>query len=339
MNKTIPQFTIKQMLESGVHFGHKTSRWNPQMAPFIYGERNGVHIIDLQKTAPLFYNALSKVYEVAKNNGKILFVGTKRQAVELIKEAAVRSGQYFVNKRWLGGMLTNWNTVSKSIKTLEDIEKIIEEAKKDETGKYSKKELLDLDRKRAKLEESLGGIRKMNGKPDLIFVVDSYRESIAIKEANKLGIPVISIVDTNGRPYGVDFIIPGNDDASRAIKFYCDTISDTILQAIEHSLAASGIAVEEEFAEPKDSLLEEKNAEKSVSSPEEAALETPVKEKKKTATSKGQEAVQSVKKEDAKKPAAKASVATEKKTTAANTKKVATKAKAVTKNEENKTEK
>ncbi|MEQ9115566.1 MAG: 30S ribosomal protein S2 [Rickettsiales bacterium] len=244
MTQSIPKFTIAQMLEAGVHFGHKTSRWNPIMAPFIYGERNGVHIIDLQKTAPLLHNALKKIYEVARGNGKILFVATKKQAVEVLKESALRCGQHFVNKRWLGGMLTNWNTVSKSIKTLEDIEKILEEEEKSEVSKYSKKELLDFDRKRQKLEASLGGIRNMKGRPDLVFVIDSWKENIAIQEAKKLGIPVAAIVDTNGRPLGVDYIIPGNDDAIRSIQFYCDIISDTILKAMENSLAASGVSVD-----------------------------------------------------------------------------------------------
>jgi small subunit ribosomal protein S2 len=256
MNKDIPQFTIKQMLEAGVHFGHKTSRWNPKMASFIYGERNGVHIIDLQKTAQLFYTALQTIYDVAKNNGKILFVGTKRQAAEQVKEAAIRSGQYFVNKRWLGGMLTNWHTISQSIKTLENFEKILEEASKDEEGKYNKKELLEFDRNRRKLEDSLGGIRKIHGKPDLIFVIDSGKENIAIKEANKLGIPVVAVVDTNSDPEGVDYIIPGNDDATRSIKFYCDIVSDAILSAIEHNLAISGVEFDE-FGDKEENILSE----------------------------------------------------------------------------------
>ncbi len=257
MNDIIPKFTISQMLEAGVHFGHKTSRWNPQMAPFIYGERNGVHIIDLQKSAPLFHNALKKVYEVAKNNGKILFVGTKKQAVDIVKEAAERSGQYFVNKRWLGGMMTNWNTVSKSIRKMEDIEKVIETAEKEDSAKYSKKELLDFDRKREKLDASLGGIRSINGRPDLLFVIDSGKENIAIKEANKLGVPVIAIVDTNGKPEGVDYLIPGNDDSSRSIKFYCDMVSDTILKAIEKSLADSGVVLDEKKSQPMSEAVEE----------------------------------------------------------------------------------
>lgn len=258
MDKNIPQFTIKQMLEAGVHFGHKTSRWNPKMAPFIYGERNGVHIIDLQTTAPLLYNALKKIYEVAKDNGKFLFVGTKRQASDQIKEAALRCGQHFVNKRWLGGMMTNWPTVSKSLKTLEELEKILEEAGKEESGKYSKKELLDFDRKREKLEQSLGGIRKLRGRPDIVFVIDSRKENIAIKEANKLGIPVISVVDTNSDPDGIDFVIPGNDDAGRSISFYCDMVSNTILKAIEHSLAVSGVEVaDEQLTEQENSATDE----------------------------------------------------------------------------------
>lgn len=243
MSIELPSFTIKEMLEAGVHFGHKTMRWNPKMSPFIYGTRNGVHIIDLQKTAPLMLLAMREVYKIARNNGKILFVGTKRQASESIKESATRCGQFFVNKRWLGGMLTNWSTVSQSIKKLEEIENILESENSGETAKYSKKELLDFDRKRQKLEDSLGGIRKMRGKPDIIFVIDTNQEDIAIKEAQKLNIPVIAVVDTNSDPDGIDYIIPGNDDAEKSINLYCSLISETILKAIEDSLVSSGVDV------------------------------------------------------------------------------------------------
>lgn len=276
MTNHIPKFTIAQMLEAGVHFGHKTSRWNPIMAPFIYGERNGVHIIDLQKTAPLLHSALKKVYEVASNNGKILFVATKKQAVDIVKDAALRCGQHYVNKRWLGGMLTNWHTVSKSIKTMEDIEKILEEEEKSENPKYNKKEILELERKRQKLESSLGGIRNMKGRPDLVFVIDSWKENISIQESNKLGIPVVAIVDTNGRPLGVDYVIPGNDDASRSIQFYCDVISDTVLKAMEHSLEASGVSLSAVKAEK--ASVEKKLEDKSEK--EEKAKETEKKDSK-----------------------------------------------------------
>ncbi len=233
----LPKFTIKELLEAGVHYGHKTMRWNPRMAPYLFGSRNGVHIIDLQQTAPMLHRALSVVYEVVKNNGRVLFVGTKRQASEIIAGEANRCGQYYVNHRWLGGMLTNWQTVSKSIKTLRDIQ---EQLSGDMIG-LTKKEVLGLSRQQEKLERSLGGIMDMGGKPDLLFVVDTNRESLAMAEAKKLGIPVIAVVDSNSNPEGVDFPIPGNDDASRAIELYCRLIADTVISGIEKGMAASGV--------------------------------------------------------------------------------------------------
>jgi small subunit ribosomal protein S2 len=230
MTNTLPKYTIKEMLEAGVHFGHKEMLWNPKMNPFIYGSRNGVHIIDLQKTVSLLYKALN-VFKAAGSNkkNKILFVGTKRQASESVKSSAIACGQYYVDQRWLGGMLTNWKTVSKSIKKLDEMEKILEAEKNPETaGKYNKKELLDIDRKRQKIEASLGGIRNMGGKPDLIFIIDTNKEKIAIQEAKMLGIPVVAVVDTNSSLEDIDFPIPGNDDASRAIKFYCEIVSKAI---------------------------------------------------------------------------------------------------------------
>lgn len=233
----IPSFTMRQLLDAGVHFGHKTMRWNPKMKPFIFGERNGVHIIDLQQTVPMLHNALKAVYEVVSKNGRVLFVGTKRQASDHITEAATRCGQYYVNHRWLGGMLTNWNTVSESIKTL----KKLEEALADTEHHRSKKELLSISREKEKLERSLGGIKAMGGVPDIIFVIDTNKEDLAITEATKLGIPVVAILDSNSNPDNIAYPIPGNDDATRAIALYCQLFSDAVLAGIEKGLASSGV--------------------------------------------------------------------------------------------------
>lgn len=236
---SVPQFTINELIEAGVHFGHKTMRWNPKMAPYIYDARNGIHIIDLQKTAPMLYKSLKALNDVAKSNGRVLFVGTKRQASSIIAEAAKRCGQYYVNHRWLGGMLTNWETVSKSIKTLKEIEAKIE-SDNDSFSKLTKKERLDLTRKADKLEKYLGGIAEMGGVPNILFVIDTNKEHIAVCEAKKLGIPVIGIVDSNADPEDVDYAIPGNDDATRSIKLYCKLVSDAILGGIQESLVRSG---------------------------------------------------------------------------------------------------
>lgn len=239
MSTQIPQFTISQLLEAGVHFGHRTMRWNPRMAPYLYGSRNGSHIIDLQQTAPLLHQALKVVFDVIKNNGKVLFVGTKRQASDPIAEAAERCGQYYVNHRWLGGMLTNWKTVSGSIKTLRDLEENLES----EELKFTKKETLNMKRHSEKLRKSLGGIMDMGGKPDLLFIIDTNKESLAMQEAKKLGIPVVAILDSNSNPKGVDYPIPGNDDATRALEFYCKIVSDTVLAGIQESLGAAGVDI------------------------------------------------------------------------------------------------
>ena len=240
MGATLPKITIKELLESGVHYGHKTMRWNPRMAPYLFGSRNGIHIIDLQKTAPLLHNALQAVFDIVSKNGRILFVGTKTQASPLIAQAAQRCGQYYVNHRWLGGMLTNWKTVSQSIKTLRDTEAFLETT---QGSNLKKKEILALQRKAEKLRLSLGGIMDMGGKPDMLFVVDTNKESIAMQEARKLHIPVAAILDSNSNPAGVDFPIPGNDDATRSIELYCQLISDTVLAGIERSLAQSGVDI------------------------------------------------------------------------------------------------
>jgi small subunit ribosomal protein S2 len=219
--------TMQQLLEAGAHFGHQTHRWNPRMKPYIFGERNGVHIIDLSQSVPLFARALDFVSQSVARGGKVLFVGTKRQAQDAVAEAAGSSGQHFVNHRWLGGMLTNWKTISNSIKRL----KSLEEQLGGDTAGLTKKEVLQLTRERDKLEKSLGGIRDMGGLPDVMFVVDTNKEELAIKEANVLGIPVVAILDSNSNPNGIAFPVPGNDDASRAIRLYCEAISTAASQA------------------------------------------------------------------------------------------------------------
>jgi small subunit ribosomal protein S2 len=219
--------TMQQLLEAGAHFGHQTHRWNPRMKPYIFGDRNGVHIIDLSQTVPLFARALDFVSQAVGRGGKVLFVGTKRQAQDAVAEAARSSGQHFVNHRWLGGMLTNWKTISNSIKRL----KSLEEQLSGDTAGLTKKEVLQLTRERDKLEKSLGGIRDMGGLPDVMFVVDTNKEELAIKEANVLGIPVVAVLDSNSDPSGIAFPVPGNDDASRAIRLYCEAVA---------SAAASG---------------------------------------------------------------------------------------------------
>lgn len=245
--RKIPSITISELIEAGVHFGHKTMRWNPKMSSYLYGIKDGVHIIDLQQTLPLLHSALEKIYDVAKDNGRILFVGTKMQASDIVAEAAKRCGQYYVNHRWLGGMLTNWPTINRSIKTLHDLEKTIADAdlqdEATETLKFTKKERLDITRKIEKLEKSLGGIRKMGGIPDLIFVIDTNMEELAIQEAKKLGIPVVAILDSNSNPDHIAYPVPGNDDATRSIRLYCDLVANTVLFGMQESLVASGVDI------------------------------------------------------------------------------------------------
>ena len=241
---SIPEFSMRQLLEAGVHFGHQTHRWNPKMRPFIFGERGGVHIIDLSQTVPLLHQALTKVRDVVAGGGRVLFVGTKRQAQAPIAEAAERCAQYFMNHRWLGGTLTNWETVSHSIKRLGEIEQTLE----GEGKSLTKKEQLNMQREADKLRLSLGGIRDMGGLPDLMFVIDVNKEQIAIKEARKLGIPVVAVVDTNCSPEGVQFVIPGNDDASRAISLYCNLVADAVIDG----LGAAAVALGEDLGELED---------------------------------------------------------------------------------------
>ena len=228
-----PTVSMQQLIEAGAHFGHQTHRWNPRMKPYIFGARNGVHIIDLSQTVPLFARALDFVEQTVRAGGKVLFVGTKRQAQEPIAEAARRSGQHFVNHRWLGGMLTNWKTISGSIRRL----KTLEEQLSGDTSGLTKKEVLNLTREKDKLEMSLGGIRDMGGIPDVMFVIDANKEDLAIKEANVLGIPVVGILDTNVDPSGISFPVPGNDDAARAVRLYCDAIRDAALAVAALALA------------------------------------------------------------------------------------------------------
>ena len=218
------KITIKDLLDAGIHFGHRTNRWNPKMTDFIYGHRNGIHIIDLQKTLILLEEALRVVQSYAKDGKNILFIGTKRQASDLIEKYAIECNQYFINKRWLGGMLTNWDTIQNSIKKLKDIEEILV----NKINSYTKKEILNFENTAEKLNKALGGIKNMPGKPDLLFIIDTNKEILAVKEANKIGIPIVAVVDSNSNPEGIDYPIPGNDDAIRSIEYYCTAISETI---------------------------------------------------------------------------------------------------------------
>jgi small subunit ribosomal protein S2 len=233
----LPDFSMRTLLEAGAHFGHQTHRWNPKMERYIFGSRSNIHIIDLSQTMPLFHQALVAVREVAAKGGRVLFVGTKRQAAEPVAEAAKRCAQYYMNNRWLGGTLTNWKTVSGSIARLRELEGLLERGGE---GRV-KKELLTLERERDKLELSLGGIKDMGSIPDIMFVIDTNKEAIAIQEARKLNIPIIAILDTNSDPDGITYPVPGNDDAARAIQTYCDLIADAVLDGLAAGASASGI--------------------------------------------------------------------------------------------------
>ena len=235
----LPTFTMRQLMEAGVHFGHHTRRWNPRMAPYIFGDRNNIHILDLQQTVPMLYRAMEFVREVVAGGGRVLFVGTKRQASEQVAEAARRCGQYYVNHRWLGGMMTNWATISNSIKRLKDYDGILEAGGQGLT----KKEVLNLTRNRDKLEASLGGIKDMGGLPDVMVVIDTNKEAIAIQEAKNLNIPVVGILDSNSSPANITYPVPGNDDAIRAIQLYCELFAGSALAGIQAELAASGADV------------------------------------------------------------------------------------------------
>jgi small subunit ribosomal protein S2 len=234
----LPDFSMRQLLEAGAHFGHQTHRWNPKMERYIFGARSNIHIIDLSQTIPLLHQALVKVREVGASGGRVLFVGTKRQASEPVATAAKRCAQYYVNHRWLGGTLTNWRTISGSIARLRELEGVLDGG---DGGGRTKKELLQLTREREKLELSLGGIKDMGGIPDLMFVIDTNKEAIAIQEARKLNIPVVAILDTNSAPDGIAYPVPGNDDAARAIQLYCDLIADSVLDGLAAGQAAMGV--------------------------------------------------------------------------------------------------
>ncbi|MCT6880302.1 MAG: 30S ribosomal protein S2 [Commensalibacter sp.] len=232
----MPDFTLRQLLEAGVHFGHHTRRWNPKMAPFLFGVRNQVHIIDLQQTVPMLDHALQAIRDVVANGGRVLFVGTKRTAADIVAETAKRCGQYYVNHRWLGGMLTNWKTITNSIKRLRQIEETLS----GDTQGLTKKEVLQLTREQEKLERSLGGIKEMGGLPDILFIIDTNKEKLAVQEANKLKIPVVAVLDSNSDPEGITYPIPGNDDALRAINLYCELVAGAVLDGISAELSASG---------------------------------------------------------------------------------------------------
>jgi small subunit ribosomal protein S2 len=234
-----PSFTMRQLLEAGIHFGHQTHRWNPKMQSYIYGSRNGIHIMDLSQTVPLLHQALNVVSDTVAKGGRVLFVGTKRSAQEHIADAAKRSAQYYVNSRWLGGMLTNWKTISNSIKNLRALDEIVAK----QGAGITKRELLNVTRERDKLEKALGGIKDMGGVPDLVFIMDTNKEQIAIKEANRLGIPVVAVIDTNSDPAGVTHPIPGNDDASRAVALLCDLVARAVLDGIERSQVNRGVDI------------------------------------------------------------------------------------------------
>ncbi len=250
----LPSYNIRQLLEAGVHFGHQTHRWNPLMDDYIYGSRNGIHILDLTQTLTMLDAALNEIHKLVSKGGSILFVGTKRQAQQAIAESATKCAQYYINYRWLGGTLTNWKTVSNSILRLKELEAFDES----ELTLFTKKERLNIEKEHQKLNLSLGGIKEMKNIPDMLFVVDTNKEAIAIKEAKKIGIPVVAILDTNSSTDGVDFPIPGNDDASRAISLYCDLVSKTILDGMESHLGSAGIDLGESEVPPSEDLSEEK---------------------------------------------------------------------------------
>ena len=246
----LPDYSMRQLLEAGVHFGHQTHRWNPKMAPYIFGARNNIHIIDLAQTVPMLHRALQAVSDSVARGGRVLFVGTKRQASEIIADAANRSAQYYVNARWLGGMLTNWKTISNSIQRLRKLDELLS----GEAQGFTKKERLTLQRERDKLDRALGGIKDMGGVPDMIFIIDTNKEAIAIEEAKRLGIPVVAVVDSNCDPSSINYPIPGNDDAARAISLYCDLIARAAVDGIARQQGSMGVdigAMEEAPIEPE----------------------------------------------------------------------------------------
>lgn len=258
LNMSIPTFTMRQLIEAGVHYGHHTRRWNPKMAPYIFGTREGIHILDLGQTVPALAAALQAVVDCSSKGGKVLFVGTKKQAAPIVEEAAKRCGSFYVNHRWLGGMLTNWKTVSGSIKRLKEIDA---KAEKGELEGLTKRERLSLSREREKLFASLGGIQNMGGRPDIIFIIDTLKEQLAIKEAQRLGIPVIAICDSNSNPEGIDYVIPGNDDAIRSIQLYCDLIAGSVLEGMQAELANKGVDLGAAEVAPAEEAIEQETTE------------------------------------------------------------------------------
>ena len=259
----LPDFSMRQLLEAGVHFGHQTHRWNPKMAPYIFGSRNNIHILDLAQTVPLLHTALKAVSDTVAKGGRVLFVGTKRQASDIIADAAQRSAQYYVNARWLGGMLTNWKTISNSIQRLRKLDEMLS----GEAHGFTKKERLTLQRERDKLDRALGGIKDMGGVPDMIFIVDTNKEAIAIEEAKRLHIPVVAVIDSNCDPRPIDYPIPGNDDAARAITLYCDLIAKACLDGIGRQAGAMGVDIGAMEEAPVEELAEE-------AMPSQSAVET-----------------------------------------------------------------
>jgi small subunit ribosomal protein S2 len=250
----LPSFSMRQLIEAGCHFGHNTRRWNPKMKSYLFGVRDGVHIIDLQQSVPLLQRAMQAIHDVTAAGGRVLFVGTKRQAQDLVKEYAERCGQYYVNHRWLGGTLTNWKTVSHSIKRLKDLEERLQNEQ--QLAGLTKKEQLTLAREQEKLNRSLGGIKDMGGLPDILFVIDTNKESIAVAEAKVLNIPVVAVLDSNSDPAGITYPIPGNDDAIRAIKLYCELVANTVLTGIKDEMTATGVDIGESETAPAESLPE-----------------------------------------------------------------------------------
>ena len=247
----LPDINMRELLEAGVHFGHQTHRWNPKMASYIFGTRNNIHILDLSQTVPLLHQALKKISDTVASGGRVLFVGTKRQASDLVADAANRSAQYYVNARWLGGMLTNWQTISKSIKRLRELDELLG----NNAQGFTKKERLVLDREKDKLERALGGIKNMGSTPDLMVIIDTNKEAIAIEEAKRLGIPVVALLDTNCDPDKIDFPIPGNDDAARAISLYCDLFAKAVIDGIERQQGRMGVDVGAAVEAPVEAAL------------------------------------------------------------------------------------
>jgi small subunit ribosomal protein S2 len=270
----LPDFTMRQLLEAGVHFGHQTHRWNPKMESYIYGARNGIHIIDLAQTVPVLHQALVAVRDTIAAGGRMLLVGTKRQASEPVAEASRRCAQYYINSRWLGGTMTNWKTISNSIKRLRQLETMLA----GEAQGFTKRELLSLTRERDKLEMALGGIKDMGGLPDLLFVIDTNKEAIAIKEANRLGIPVAAILDTNSDPNGITYPIPGNDDAGRAISLYCDLVARAALEGISMSQQSAGRDIGASEEPHAAEVLPDVSAEETAAAEEQPAAEQPAAE-------------------------------------------------------------